>query len=121
VRTAGGSVPWLAKFFGTVLILGLPLTALFLVQPHLPSLAGAADYAVVFGLPTAGVQLGLIVRRWGRIIVWRLFFDTGLAAVLGIISFFVVQLAIQRGGGSVDPSVLAIITAYLLAVWSGQP
>jgi len=44
-----------------------------------------------------------------------------LAGAFGIISFFVVQLAVHRGGGSVNPSLLAVITAYLLAVWSGQP
>jgi hypothetical protein len=78
------------------------------------------DFALVFFLVSLAAQAGLIVRRWGNIRILVLLVDLLLAAVAGLVSYEVLLVAVRRGGAMVNPSLIAVILAYLLALWSGQ-
>lgn len=113
--------PALARAVGTVLIVVLPLLALsWTHQMVVLPVNALPTYVLVFMVAGVAAQLGLVIRRWGIIRVSRLLFDVGLLVAGGVVSWLVVHVALARGGGAVDPSLIALIMAYLLAMWSGQ-
>jgi uncharacterized membrane protein len=112
--------PRAAKILGTVLILVLPWVAVDEIRLRLPQVMPWAEFIAVFGLVTIAAQLGLIIRRWGKIKIWAVVLDVLLAAAAGAVSYGVVDLAVRRGGGRVDPSLIAVFLSYVLAIWSGQ-
>jgi hypothetical protein len=114
-------VPGLAKAFGTLCIVLLPLVAVAVLRHYVPTVTSALQFAMVFVLVVAAAQLGLVLRRWGRISLWRIFLDVLLSAVAGVVTYAVVGLAVRRGGGAVDPTLVAVIMAYILTIWSDQP
>ncbi|MCL5116800.1 MAG: hypothetical protein M1272_06590 [Firmicutes bacterium] len=120
MRVRAQRAPAWARILGTALIVVLPLLVASVAKGFISAPASLAAYPVLFLIVGAGPQLGLIVRRWGNINVGRLFFDLGLLVVAGLVAWVVVNIAMHRGGGPVDPSLIAVIMAYLLAIWSGQ-
>lgn len=108
------------RFLGTVLIIILPLLVASALHGSLASLPGPVRFGGAFLLVGIAAQVGLIVRRWGKIEITRLLFDILLLLVAGVLAWVVTDVAVHRGGGAVDPSLLAVIMAYLLALWSGQ-
>lgn len=116
----GRTVPLGAKIAGTVVIIVLPWVAAAVAGRDFPHPFSALGYTAVFLLVSVAAQFGLVLRRWGKIRVWPLLYDLVVAVVAGAISFGVVNIAARRGGGPVDPSLVAIVLAYLLAIWSGQ-
>ncbi len=120
MRNRGRRTPGLARLIGSVLIVVLPLgIAAEWHQRALPQTTPLA-FALVFFFVALGAQVGLIVRRWGKIKIWRMLVDLLLALIAGVISFAVVAVSVHRGGGFVGPGIIAVITAYVLTVWSGQ-
>lgn len=115
VRTPG----WL-KIIGTIMIIVLPLLVVSRLGPFIHSNASPVGYALLFLVVGAAAQLGLVLRWWGRLNVVRLLFDMGLVVVGGVLVWAVSYVAYQRGGGLVDPALVAVIMAYLVAIWSGQ-
>lgn len=113
-------VPGSVKILGSLIIVVLPLIMVTAIHSYVRSQATLPSYAVVFLLVALGAQAGLILRRWGNINIGRLIFDLMLAVIAGVLSWLVVGVAIRRGGGPVDPSLVAVIMAYILAAWSGQ-
>ena len=109
-----------AKVLGALLSVLLPIIIVARIGSDIAGTPTLPHYALSFVLVSLGAQAGLVVRRWGKIRLWRVFFNVLLALIGGMVSFGVVQLAISRGGGPVDPSFVALAMAYLLAVWSGQ-
>lgn len=101
--------------------LGLPLLVVDEFQRHRWFHAPLMQVMAVFLLATLAAQLGLIVRRWGNIRVSALFSNLVLSAVAAGAYWVVVMAAVRRGGGAVDPTIVALFTSYLLAVWSGHP
>jgi len=110
---------WL-RTIGSILIVVLPLVLVSKLDSRIHVYASVLGYAALFLVVGAAAQVGLIVRRWGKINIGRLFFDLGLFIVGGVVVWGVVNLAMRRGGGPVDPSLIAVIMAYILAIWSGQ-
>lgn len=109
-----------AKILGLLLIIVLPWVAVVEIRFRMPRSLSAVDSVLVFLLVTLAAQIGLVVRRWGRIKVWTILLDLLLAVVAGAGSYAVVDLAVRRGGGHVDPFVVAVFMSYVLAIWSGQ-
>lgn len=109
---------WLRWLGSTIIVVG-PLVVASHLAP-LSRLPHPIAFVAAFIFVGLAAQLGLIVRRWGNINIGRLLFDALLLAVTGVVAWVVVDLAIRRGGGPVDSSLLAVIMAYLLALWSGQ-
>ncbi len=113
-------VPGLARVVGTLAIIVLPLAVVWEARAYDTLHATLPVYAILFLLVTLVAQLGLIMRRWGNINLGRFLFDLALSVVAGAVSWGVVHVAVHRGGGPVDPSLVATIFAYILAIWSGQ-
>lgn len=113
-------VPWLVKAVGVILIVGLPVAVVAEVHLRVRIVNTPGDFALLFLLTAAGGQMGLVVRRWGRISMGRLLLDLALALVAGLVSYGVADLAVRRGGGQIDPSLVAVLLAYVLTIWSGQ-
>jgi hypothetical protein len=111
--------PWI-RALGTLLIVVLPLLMVVAIRPYETVHASLMDFALVFFLVSLAAQAGLIVRRWGNIRILVLLVDLLLAAVAGLVSYEVLLVAVRRGGAMVNPSLIAVILAYLLALWSGQ-
>ena len=120
MRPVPGPAPGWARLLGTIAIVVLPVLAAVKVRGYLSHGPAAAQDAAIFLLAALGGQFGLILRRWGKINGWRLVFDVLLAAAAGLIVYGVEGLARRQGGGPVDPSLVAVILAYILAVFSGQ-
>lgn len=120
MRARNRTVPAGFKVVGTILIIVFPLVIAMVIRPYVAPRPSAEDFVAVFAVVAAGGQAGLIVRRWGNMSMGRLLFDMVLSAVLGAVSYGVVDLAVRRGGGPVDPSLIAVIVGYVLAIWSGQ-
>lgn len=120
MRNRARRTPGLARLIGTVLIVVLPLAiGAEWHRQALPQTTPVA-FAFVFFFVTLGAQFGLIVRRWGKIKVWRILVDLLLAVIAGVISFAVITVAAHRGGGFVGPGAIAVIMAYVLTIWPGQ-
>lgn len=117
VRRSGSR--WL-RALGTLLIIVLPLVLATQIRPYETAHATLLDFVLVFFLVALAAQAGLMVRRWGNIRILRLLFDLVLSAVAGVVAYAVLFIAMRRGGGPVNPSPIAVILAYLLALWSGQ-
>lgn len=113
-------VPGIIRAVGTLILIVLPLVVATALKGFAGTQASVLADVVVFLIVGASAQLGLIVRRWGNINLGRLVFDLALLAVAGGLSWVVVDIAVKRGGGPVDPFLIAVIMAYLLAMWSGQ-
>lgn len=111
--------PWI-RGLGTLLIIVLPLVMVMGIRPYETVHASVTDFALVFFLVSLAAQAGLIVRRWGNIRILLLVIDLLVSAAAGIVSYEVILMAMRRGGGMVNPSLVAVILAYLLALWSGQ-
>ncbi len=113
------SATWL-RWLGSLIIIVGPLVVASHIRVPLSQLPQPIAYVLAFLFVGLVAQLGLVIRRWGNISIGRFLFDGLLLAVTGMIAWVVVDLSIGRGGGPVDSSLLAVIMAYLLAVWSGQ-
>ena len=120
MRARPAPAPGMARVIGTLAIIVLPLAVVWEVRAHVSVQAALPVYAILFLLVSLAAQLGLIVRRWGNINLGRFLFDLALSVVAGAVSWGVVHVAVHRGGGPVDPSLVAAIFAYILAIWSGQ-
>lgn len=120
MRERASQAPGLARVVGTLAIIVLPLVVVWDVRSYVSIHATLPMYAMLFLLVSLVAQLGLIVRRWGNINLGRFLFDLALSVVAGAVSWGVVHAALHRGGGPVDPSLVAAIFAYILAIWSGQ-
>ncbi|MDA8204491.1 MAG: hypothetical protein M0Z36_00330 [Thermaerobacter sp.] len=120
MRPRAWSSPGWLRGFGTVLIVGLPIAVAANVQRYLHGRTSLVDYVIIFLFVALGAQAGLMVRRWGNMSLWRFLLDLVLSAILGAVSYGVVEMAVRQGGGPVDPSLVAVFMAYLLAIWSGQ-
>lgn len=112
--------PRWARVLGTLIIVILPLAVIAAFSSYVHHRSSVMVYAMLFLLVGASAQFGLVVRRWGNMAIDRLLFDLVLTGIGSVISWGVVDLAMRRGGGPVDPSLLAVIMAYLLTMWSGQ-
>ena len=108
------------RFLGTLFVIVLPIVVVSNIQSHLKNPATIWSFILSFLLVSLGAQAGLILRRWGKIRLGQLLLDLSLALVAGGASFGVVRLAVARGGGAIDPSLVAVVMAYLLVIWSGQ-
>lgn len=120
MRQRPARAPGLARGVGTLAIIVLPLAVVWEVRAYVSIHATLPVYALLFLIVSLVAQLGLILRRWGNINLGRLLFDLGLSVVAGAVTWGVVHVAVHRGGGPVDPSLVAAIFAYILAIWSGQ-
>ncbi len=110
----------LAKVLGTILIIVLPVIIVSQIRSYISGAATISEFALSFLLTSLGAQAGLVVRRWGKMRLGMLLLDLLLATAAGAVSFGVVRLASAQGGGAVDPALVAIVMAYLSAIWSGQ-
>ncbi|NMP20930.1 hypothetical protein [Sulfobacillus harzensis] len=120
MRARSTHAPGWIRILGSVMIVMLPVVAASLLHASRASWPTPLVFVLTFLVVGLAAQLGLIVRRWGNINIGRLLFDALLLAVSGLIAWAVVDIAMHRGGGPVDPSLVAIIMAYILAIWSGQ-
>lgn len=118
MRTRRRSVPWGMKLLGSLVIIVVPLMLVGVLRAHMAA-HGLVTYLGWFLVLSIAAQIGLILRRWGNITVGKVVFNIGLAVAAAVVSWLVVSIALKRGGGPVDPSVVALILAYLLTVWSG--
>lgn len=101
---------------GTVAIIVLPIVVLFLGQ-RVEVSSSLIDFVLLFLLAVVGVELGLTLRRWGNLYISHVVGDLAIALAGGVLSWGVMQLAVRRGGGPVDPAMMAVAMAYVIALW----
>ncbi|MCY0899674.1 MAG: hypothetical protein OWU33_12215 [Firmicutes bacterium] len=114
------AVPYPLRILGSLIVVVLPWVLVAAATTHRLSTMPFFQTLLVFLLATIAAQVGLIVRRWGSIRITALVTNAVLSIVAAAAYGVVTMLALRRGGGPVHPGVVALFTAYLLAVWSGH-
>ncbi|MDA8195052.1 MAG: hypothetical protein M0Z53_13830 [Thermaerobacter sp.] len=105
----------------TMLVVLLPPAALDLWDHLFHPGTSLPAFLLTFSLAVIAVYLGLSLRPRRRPVPWLFWLSRDLLiALLAASAGWLTTILLRRqGGGPVDPALLAVFTAYLLAVWPG--
>jgi hypothetical protein len=100
------------RSLGLLLAVILPVPVL----THLALPAGLPGDLEAFWAAITAAHIGLVVRQ--RAVDWiRWLQDMAVGALMAGGAFVAGRLALQSGGGAVDPALLALLGTYLLLAW----
>lgn len=103
---------------GLVVIIVLPIVVVTYWQHQFTPGTGPFAFILAFVLAVVAVYVGIslrtahtapLLKHWGA--------DVLLSALAGAAAWAASRFFLRHGGGVVDPGLLALATAYLLAAW----
>ncbi|POB12076.1 MAG: hypothetical protein C7B44_11375 [Sulfobacillus thermosulfidooxidans] len=107
--------PMILRIFGMVVTVVLPIVVLSLWSAWSGPLPLLVKDLVAFVLASAAAQLGfLLTKARATAMIGQ---DVAIAGVAGVGSWLAEKLALAQGGGAANTALIALIAAYVLALW----